>query len=83
MLAAGVLEVYRKHELRASGGLVQELADNNFNSSHISIFAQVPQFALIGASEVFASISGRQSLVMYSNTGYVDNISGKQSIFVY
>ncbi|XP_041362213.1 solute carrier family 15 member 4-like [Gigantopelta aegis] len=58
MVAAGVLEIYRKDELRSSGGVIQELAGDDFNSSHISIFTQIPQFAFIGASEVFASISG-------------------------
>ncbi|XP_041363696.1 solute carrier family 15 member 4-like isoform X2 [Gigantopelta aegis] len=57
VIAAGVLEIYRKDELRSSGGIVQQLGGETFNSSHITLFAQVPQFALIGASEVFASIS--------------------------
>lgn len=55
---AGVVEIFRKNELRHSGGMVQELAFVKYNSSHISIFAQIPQFALVGSSEVFTSITG-------------------------
>lgn len=56
---AGVVEIFRKKELRHSGGMVQELAFVKYNSSHISIFAQIPQFALVGSSEVFTSITGK------------------------
>ncbi|KAJ8318802.1 hypothetical protein KUTeg_003893 [Tegillarca granosa] len=58
VIVAGVLEIYRKEELRTSGGIQQELAGDTFNASTLSMFLQVPQFALIGSSEVFASISG-------------------------
>ncbi|XP_060066618.1 solute carrier family 15 member 4-like [Ylistrum balloti] len=58
VVVAGVLEIYRKQELSESGGIIQELADDKFNASTLSVFLQVPEFALVGASEVFASISG-------------------------
>lgn len=58
VIVAGILEIYRKEELRTSGGITQELAGDTFNASTLSMFLQVPQFALIGSSEVFASISG-------------------------
>ncbi|XP_069122940.1 solute carrier family 15 member 4-like [Argopecten irradians] len=58
VVVAGILEIYRKQELSESGGIIQELADDKFNASTLSVFLQVPEFALVGASEVFASISG-------------------------
>ncbi|XP_050394288.1 solute carrier family 15 member 4 [Patella vulgata] len=58
VVVAGIVEIYRKKELEESGGFIQTLADQKFNSSHFSVFIQVPQFALVGASEVFASVSG-------------------------
>ncbi|OWF40362.1 solute carrier family 15 member 4-like [Mizuhopecten yessoensis] len=58
VVVAGVLEIYRKQELSESGGIMQELAGDQFNASTLSVFLQVPEFALVGASEVFASISG-------------------------
>ncbi|VDI82769.1 Hypothetical predicted protein [Mytilus galloprovincialis] len=55
MFAAGGLEICRKNDISIIG---QQLAGQTFNASSISVFAQVPQFILIGASEVFTSISG-------------------------
>ncbi|KAL3877174.1 hypothetical protein ACJMK2_034920 [Sinanodonta woodiana] len=54
MVYAGVIEIYRKKD----GYFEQTLADDKFNASYISMFAQIPEFALIGSSEVFTSISG-------------------------
>ncbi|XP_061182210.1 solute carrier family 15 member 4-like [Saccostrea echinata] len=58
VLVAGILEIYRKKDIENNGYIQQDLASDTFNASHISIFAQVPEFALVGASEVFASVSG-------------------------
>ncbi|XP_048760879.2 solute carrier family 15 member 4-like isoform X2 [Ostrea edulis] len=58
VLVAGILEIYRKKDIENNGYIVQELSSDKFNASSISIFAQVPEFALVGASEVFASVSG-------------------------
>lgn len=55
---AGILEIYRKKDIEENGVIQQQLSGDTFNASSISIFAQVPQFALVGASEVFASVSG-------------------------
>lgn len=59
MLYAAFLEIVRKNDIRDHGYIEQTLAGDNFNASKISMFAQVPEFAFIGGSEVFASISGR------------------------
>lgn len=58
VVVAGILEIYRKQNLAETGGVIQDLAGDTFNASTISFFAQIPEFALVGASEVFASISG-------------------------
>ncbi|KAL4232605.1 hypothetical protein ACF0H5_007295 [Mactra antiquata] len=58
MLYSGMIEIVRKDELARNGGFTQELAGSTFNASNITMFAQVPEFAFIGASEVFTSISG-------------------------
>ena len=57
-LVAMGLEILRKQEITSTGGMFQELADGNFTASHISVMWQVPQYALMGAGEVFASITG-------------------------
>jgi hypothetical protein len=54
VLAAGILEMYRKEHLSVN----QTVLCEHFNASSISVFAQIPQFTLVGASEVFMSISG-------------------------
>lgn len=58
MLYAGMMEIVRKNDIKNHGYIQQTLADDTFNASKISMFAQVPEFAFIGSSEVFASISG-------------------------
>nr|KAG5685479.1 hypothetical protein BaRGS_013090 [Batillaria attramentaria] len=58
MVVAGVIEIARKDIMTDGGVMVQELGGEKFNASTLSVFAQVPGFALIGASEVFASICG-------------------------
>ena len=53
---AGVVEIERKR----SGSFFTQTAFNvTTNASSMSIFYQVPQFILIGTSEVFTSITGR------------------------
>lgn len=58
MLYAGMLEIVRKNDIEEHGGFSQTLAGSVFNASNISMFAQAPEFVLIGSSEVFTSISG-------------------------
>lgn len=58
VVVAGVLEIYRKENLAETGGIIQDLAGDTFNASTLSVFLQVPEFALVGSSEVFTSISG-------------------------
>ncbi|CAL1546200.1 unnamed protein product [Lymnaea stagnalis] len=58
VVVAGIVEIYRKDVMHQPGGShVQVLANENFTASSLSVFAQVPQFALIGASEIFTSVT--------------------------
>ncbi|XP_076459423.1 solute carrier family 15 member 4-like [Babylonia areolata] len=54
MVAAAVVEIERKDNL----GFEQEVGEETFYASNITVFLQIPQFALVGASEAFTSISG-------------------------
>ncbi|KAL5017778.1 hypothetical protein ScPMuIL_003500 [Solemya velum] len=58
LFIAGGLEIIRKDDIAANGVITQTLSKDQFNASTISMFAQIPQFMLIGASEVFTSASG-------------------------
>ncbi|XP_072051177.1 LOW QUALITY PROTEIN: solute carrier family 15 member 4-like [Amphiura filiformis] len=57
VIAAGI-EIARKNIMQEGGWMEQELAGEKFNASTLSVFAQIPQFTIIGASEVFTSITG-------------------------
>ena len=59
VVVAGIIEIARKDRMEEAGGtIVQELGGEKFNASTMSVFVQVPAYALVGASEVFASICG-------------------------
>ncbi len=57
---AGVVEMWRKNIMQDPGGwMEQTLAGEKFNASKLSVFVQIPQFAIVGGSEVFTSIAGK------------------------
>lgn len=55
VFVAGILEIYRKKDISI---IDQKVGEDTFNASSITVFAQIPQFMFIGASEIFTSISG-------------------------
>lgn len=55
---AGVIEIKRRDEWQDRGTCLQTVFGENRTASCLNIFWQVPQFTLIGASEVFTSIAG-------------------------
>lgn len=57
MIVAASIEFARKADIQKSGYIQQEVAGKIFNASDLSVFAQIPQYTFIGASEVFASIT--------------------------
>lgn len=64
VVAAGVLEIYRKHDI----SLNQTIFDKDYNASSISIFTQIPQFTLMGTSEVFTSVSGNSYILAFMDS---------------
>ena len=57
VIVAGVVEIKRRND---GGFHMQTVFDKKYNASSTSIFWQVPQFILIGSSEVLTSITGIQ-----------------------
>ena len=55
MVCAGGMEVFRIRNCC----MFQSRGDKNIQVASISIFYQVPQYTLIGLSEVFASVTGK------------------------
>ena len=58
VVVAGVVEVKRRNTWHDGGFVIQKVLDEKNNASSLSIFWQVPQFMLIGSSEVLTSITG-------------------------
>lgn len=58
VLVAAFVEIERKRIMSDGGNFTQTLAAENFTAANLSVFVQIPQFALIGASEVFTSVTG-------------------------
>lgn len=55
---AGWVEIERRKRFQDGHVVHQKLFNRNINASDMPIFYQVPQFLLIGTSEVFTSITG-------------------------
>ena len=58
MVYAAVLEPHRREHVDYTKTNV--IVDTKFNCSSYTVFWQAPQFALIGFSELFTSISGKK-----------------------
>ncbi|XP_070544234.1 solute carrier family 15 member 4-like [Ptychodera flava] len=58
VVVAAIVEIFRKKNINSGIPLQQVINDDVYNASNISIFVQIPQFTLIGASEIFTSITG-------------------------
>ena len=59
VVVAGVIEMKRRNTWEQGHFIVQRVFDENRNASSLNIFWQVPQFMLIGSSEVLTSITGK------------------------
>nr|KAI8731472.1 solute carrier family 15 member 4-like [Biomphalaria glabrata] len=57
MIVAGIVEIRRKEYLDRANPTIQNLGGQNFNASTMSVFVQIPQFALVGVSEIFTSVT--------------------------
>ena len=61
MVAAGVLEIFRKRTIAKDGYCLHLVTgDSDFYAADLSILYQIPQYVLIGISEVFTSVAGKQ-----------------------
>jgi len=58
VFAAAFLEIARKQDILATGGIPQEVFGNKYNVSSISVLMQIPQFFFVAVGEVFASATG-------------------------
>ncbi|XP_064645217.1 solute carrier family 15 member 4-like [Lineus longissimus] len=54
---AGILEFYRKVDIKENGVIRQKVGGEYFDASHLSVLYQVPQFTLYGISLVFMEIT--------------------------
>lgn len=55
---AALVEVERKHVIKEKGYFEQNPFSNSVNASYMNIFYQVPQYMLLGTSEVLVAVTG-------------------------
>ncbi|ESO97977.1 hypothetical protein LOTGIDRAFT_103713 [Lottia gigantea] len=70
MVVAGVVEHFRlksfwphNDEPCKNNSVMQLIGENEYQAADLSIFWQIPQYALVGLSEVFTSVAGLQFAV--------------------
>ena len=61
VIVAGVVETHRRNTWTDGGFFVQTVFDETRNASSINVFWQIPQFVLVGSSEVLMVITGMQN----------------------
>ena len=66
VIVAGVVEIQRRNTWKGGGFCKQVVLDETLNASSVNVFWQIPQFMLVGASEVLTVITGIQILYFTS-----------------
>lgn len=61
MVVAGLVEIKRRHTWEQGHVYDQVVNGRHLSASYLNIFWQIPQFMLVGASEVLANITGRKT----------------------
>ena len=60
VIVAGVVEIERRNTWKDGHVFIQKVFDETRNASRVNVFWQIPQFMLVGASEVLMVITGMQ-----------------------
>ena len=60
VIVAGVVEIHRRNTWKDGDFFIQNVFDETRNASSVNVFWQIPQFMLVGASEVLMVITGIQ-----------------------
>ena len=60
VIVAGVVEIERRNTWKDGHVFIQNVFDETRNASRVNVFWQIPQFMLVGASEVLMVITGMQ-----------------------
>ncbi|GFR60359.1 solute carrier family 15 member 4-like [Elysia marginata] len=77
VVVAGIVEIYRKKILHSPGGShTQVLAGQTFTASNMSVFLLVPQYVLIGLSEIFAAITAMDFVYNQTHVTMQGSITG-------
>ena len=68
VIVAGVVEIQRRNTWIDGGFCVQTVFGETRNASSVNVFWQIPQFVLVGCSEVLMVITGMQIPYPYLTT---------------
>ena len=68
VIVAGVVEIQRRNTWIDGGFCVQTVFGETRNASSVNVFWQIPQFMLVGCSEVLMVITGMQIPYPYLTT---------------
>ncbi|XP_064643818.1 solute carrier family 15 member 4-like [Lineus longissimus] len=66
ILAAGLLEKYRRERFWEAGMIPIVIHNNTFQAAKMTVFLQVPQYFLMGVGDAFSNVAGLE--LIYSQT---------------
>ena len=76
VIVAGLVEIQRRNVWTDGGFYIQKVFDESRNASSVNVFWQIPQYVLIGSSEVLMVITGKQFL-------YITTLMDKFKWFIF